>query len=237
MLRCLFAFLCAAQGSSETGWKEGASVLDWHTYVMLAGEQSHLPPVPMTVNTSLLLKGYQSLVQQRFFELPWHKIVISHRNILDICKGTRAVQQDAALQTHLGDCSSVRRLQWCCCCCTDSPAFFFFYFYFFNSAAVTMKTCGNLVYRGIFYVTFWLFSCYFVSLTENSCSCRFIPDITVIRSDSQPLASLSEINNAVTNHGLYFQDSMLKSSVVAFLYTLFFYRIINKSNIILLGSS
>lgn len=38
MLRCLFEFLCAAQGSSETGWKERASVLDWHTYVMLTGE-------------------------------------------------------------------------------------------------------------------------------------------------------------------------------------------------------
>lgn len=45
----------------------------------------------------------------------------------------------------------------------------------------------------------------FVSLSEKSCFCRFITDMTAIRSDSQPPASLSVINNTVTNHGLYFQ--------------------------------
>lgn len=160
----------------------------------------------MTVNTSLLQKGYQSLAQQRFFELPWHKIVISPRNIPDICKGTRAVQQDAALQTHLGDCSSVRQLQWCCCC-TDSVSCMSDFFFKIQlqwqwGRAVIWCTEAFSMLRSYCLAVMAIF----VSLSEKSCFCRFITDMTAIRSDSQPPASLSVINNTVTNHGLYFQN-------------------------------
>lgn len=111
----------------------------------------------MTVNTSLLQQGYQSLVQQRFFELPCHKIVISHRIYLISAKRHvlfsrmqpyKHIWETAVLS---GNCSGAAAVQ------ILSPACLIFKK---NSAAVTMRTCCILVYRGNFYVTFLLFSCY-----------------------------------------------------------------------------